>query len=98
MKQVKFRRTELSVSVSGPDLCALSENKGLSLGTLQVISVLMKNVSGKALLYCRTEIKQVKLHRTELSLSVSGTDFCALSTNEGLSLGKLHCHQSPLEK
>ena len=64
MKQVKFHRTELSLSVSGTEFCALSENEGLSLGKLQVISVLMKNVSGKALLYRRTDMKQVKFHRT----------------------------------
>ena len=34
-------------------------------------------------------MKQVKFHRTELSLSVSGAEFCALSENEGLSLQKL---------
>ena len=34
-------------------------------------------------------MKSVKSHRTELSLSVSGAEFCALSENEGLSLQKL---------
>ena len=37
----------------------------------------------------RTEMKQVKFHRTELSLSVSGAEFCALSENRGLSLQNL---------
>ena len=40
-------------------------------------------------MYRRTEMKQVKFHRTELSLSVSGAEFCALSENRGLSLQKL---------
>ena len=48
-------------------------------------------------MYRRTEMKQVKFHRTELSLSVSGAEFCALSEHEGLSLQKLQERQFVLK-
>ena len=47
MKQVKFHRTELSLSVSGAEFCALSENRGLSLQKLQERQVLNEQLFGK---------------------------------------------------
>ena len=40
-------------------------------------------------MYRRTDMKQVKIHRTELSLSVSEAESHALSKNEGPSLQTL---------
>ncbi len=53
MKQVKFHRTELSLSVSGAEFCALSENEGLSLRKLQEIRVLNEKLVGEGLKHCR---------------------------------------------
>ena len=89
MKQVKFHRTELSLSATGAQFCALPENQGLTLQKLQERRGLNQQLIGKAILYHRTDMKQVKLYRTELSLSVTGAQICALSENQGLSLRKL---------
>ena len=89
MKQVKFQGTELSVSAIAAQFCVFSENQGLSLQPLQESLVLNEQLIGKAILYRRTDMKQVKCHRTDLSLSAAGEQFCALSENQGLSLQKL---------
>ena len=89
MKQVNFHRTELALSATGAQCCTFSENQGLSLQKLQERRVLNDNLSGKAILYRRTDMKQVKFHRTKLSLSATGAQFCALSEKQGLSLQKL---------
>ena len=90
MKQVKFHRTEVSLSATCAQFCALSENQGLSLQKLKERRVLNEQLIAKAILYRRTDMKQVKFHRTELSLSATGAQFCALAENRGLSLQKLH--------
>ena len=72
MKQVKFHRTELSLSATGAQFCVLSENQGLGLQQLQERRVLNEQLIGAAILYRRTDMKQVKNHRTELSLSATG--------------------------
>ena len=46
MKQVKFHRTELSLSVSGAKFCAFSENRGLSLQKLQERQVFNEKLGG----------------------------------------------------
>ena len=40
-------------------------------------------------MYRRSNMKQVELHRTELSLSATGAQNCTLSENQDLSLQKL---------
>ena len=89
MKQVKFHRREISLSDTGLHFCARSEKQGLSLQKLQERRVLNETLIGKAMLYRRTDMKQVEFHRTELSLSATGAQFWALSENQGLSLRKL---------
>ena len=89
MKQVKSHRTEFSLSATCAQCYALSENQGLSLQRLQARQVLNEHMIGKAILYRRTDMKQVKFHHTELSLSAAGARCRALSENQGLSLRKL---------
>ena len=47
MKQVKFHRTEVLLSVSGAEFCALSENRGLSLQKLEERLVFNETLVGK---------------------------------------------------
>ena len=86
MRQIKFHRTELSLSATCADVCALSDNQGLCLQKLQETLVFNEQLIGKATLYRRTEMKQVKFHRTKLSRSATGAQLYALSENQGLSL------------
>ena len=54
-------------------------NQGLGIQRLQERRVLNESSIGKAIIYRRTHMKQVKIHRTELSLSASGAEICALA-------------------
>ena len=77
------------LSATCAQFCSFSENQALSLQKLQESLVLNETLIGKAIMYRRTDMKQVKFHRTELSVSVSGAQVCTLSENQGLRVQKL---------